>query len=318
MSRPSPFFVASQNVLKSITAVYDFIWPTAAALWNLRWQVQGYTAARGSDVTVEELQARFVEGSGIHGANLRRACLQQTWEQQRADFAIIALVNLIAAYEVWTDELIHEVGVTRAKAKKKKKGEGPKEFSLGRYPLQGVDDIEAELKFLTGTPSSAMTREVCPYLSIGLVHREKLGQMLVIYRYFKETRNCFMHRGRADEAAVKAYESVGRVRDMPFTLPNCTPLIRDEVVVADLHGVVGFSDVLRRLVLTIDSALAASESAEGILVNRWRAECGVVQAPADGAKRLSKVRGGLVSFGLPRLPEVAGIAGALTAARLLL
>src|SRR5712664_2088731 len=86
------------------TQIYDFIWPTAAALWNLRWQVQGYRGAV-TKATNDELLGRFVTGSGIHGANLLRACVDQTWDDQQAQFASYVLIGVIALYEGWAESV---------------------------------------------------------------------------------------------------------------------------------------------------------------------------------------------------------------------
>jgi hypothetical protein len=36
------FFPATRFAASQITDLFDFVWPTAAALWNLRWQVAGF------------------------------------------------------------------------------------------------------------------------------------------------------------------------------------------------------------------------------------------------------------------------------------
>lgn len=71
---PAPFFTSTAAFKNQYTALFDFLQPTAAALWNLRWQVRGYLATV-PDATKEDLMGRFVQGSGIHSVNLRRAAL---------------------------------------------------------------------------------------------------------------------------------------------------------------------------------------------------------------------------------------------------
>jgi hypothetical protein len=76
------FFASSTTFHRQLTGLYDVINPTAAAMWNLRWQVRGYVEER-NDVGKDELHGRFVAGSGIGSANLRRHCVEGTWEAQR-------------------------------------------------------------------------------------------------------------------------------------------------------------------------------------------------------------------------------------------
>src|SRR3990172_7350655 len=94
------FFDQSKAAFAQITDLFDFVWPTAASMWKLRWQVAGYFAAR-PNATVEDLEGRFVSGSGIHGANLKRACVDQTWTRQQERFAKFLLIDTCATYEAW-------------------------------------------------------------------------------------------------------------------------------------------------------------------------------------------------------------------------
>jgi hypothetical protein len=36
------FFPSTESATDQITELFGFVWPTAAALWNLRWQVKGF------------------------------------------------------------------------------------------------------------------------------------------------------------------------------------------------------------------------------------------------------------------------------------
>ena len=49
------FFSASNDVISQITDLYDFVWPTASAIWNLRWQVKGFVNEVGVDVNDQKI-----------------------------------------------------------------------------------------------------------------------------------------------------------------------------------------------------------------------------------------------------------------------
>ena len=70
-----PFFPCTRDAAHRITSLFDFVWPTAAALWNLRWQVQGFLN-EVPNATEQELHQRFMSGSRIQWTNLRRACIE--------------------------------------------------------------------------------------------------------------------------------------------------------------------------------------------------------------------------------------------------
>ena len=66
--------------------VFIFIWPTATALWNLRWQVRGFLDTV-DNASQDQLSRRFVEGVDLPESDLRRTCVEQIWEQQKEQFA---------------------------------------------------------------------------------------------------------------------------------------------------------------------------------------------------------------------------------------
>lgn len=298
MATSYPYFTASRNALDAITRLYDFVWPTAAALWNLRWQVTGYSDIRGGTATVEELKARFVEGSGIHGANLHRACIEHTWNQQRSDLAFVVLVNLFATYESWTAELLTEIGAKWPKGFDAKKA---LQFPSVTSKQGNARGIGAEIRHLTNQRSNGTAELYAVLVTQKGVHLNHLDDMLVVYRYFKECRNSLMHvGGRATREAVDAAAAIAAIpASVPFTIPKHSALVPHAPVILDLYGTVGFSDVLRRLVLTIDAALTVSAPAEKILLDRWRQKFGVVQISSDPKKRHSALARHVRKLGLP-------------------
>jgi hypothetical protein len=312
-----PFFAASRNALDAITRLYDFVWPTAAAIWNLRWQVAGYNQVRDGTTTVEELKARFVEGSGIHGANLHRSCLEHSWDKQRADLAFVALVNLFAIYEGWTVELVAEIrptlpaGFDAEKALQFPNGTGPG----GKPRGAGV-----AIQHLSSPTSGAMASDVRPALMAQQgVHAKHLDEMLVVYRYFKECRNSLMHvGGKATANAVSASSDIAALAatTLPFKIPRHSPVLLNAPVVLDLYGVVGFSDIVRRLILTIDAELTGSAAAEAVLKSRWQQTVGVVGLPSGSKERHSAIVRHMRRLGVRRLVGTTKLEQALKTAGL--
>src|SRR5579863_2190693 len=102
------FFRTSRSAHRQVTELFDFVTPTAAALWNLRWQVVGFCSHHPAS-SVQVLDDRFVSGSGLHGANLRRACIDTTWEYQQQQFAKFLLISLFSIYEGWLVDVLRIV-----------------------------------------------------------------------------------------------------------------------------------------------------------------------------------------------------------------
>ena len=73
-------------------------------MWNLRWQVAGF-CSRHPSATVQVLDERFLSGSGLRGANFKRACIETDWEDQVQQFAKFSLVALFSIYEGWLEDV---------------------------------------------------------------------------------------------------------------------------------------------------------------------------------------------------------------------
>jgi hypothetical protein len=88
-------FQETDEAASEITRLFDFVWPTAVALWNLRWQVDGFLNAV-PNASYADVASRFVVGSGIHGADIRAMSRNSNWEEQKARFAEFVLTNVFA------------------------------------------------------------------------------------------------------------------------------------------------------------------------------------------------------------------------------
>lgn len=251
------FFKSTTEALNGVTAQYDFLWPTAAALWNLRWQVVGYCAVR-PEATESELRSRFIEGSGLTGANLRQACVETTWDQQTERLAGVLLTNLFAIYEGWIKRTAAVLALPKAF-----------ERSLQSYGVSAALASRAQR-------SSLIQETVYPVLTRNPRHNlALLDNWLVAYRYFKEIRNKQLHEhGLADATTEEAYLRFSRVATTSdlgvTTVPQHLPVQAGSEVRLSLRGVVGFSDILLRVIVTIDAELACEPKAEHTLVQRWR------------------------------------------------
>src|SRR6266516_731078 len=182
-----PFFLSTSQFRAQHIALYDFVHGTTAALWNTRWQVGGYLAAV-PDASKEDIDSRFVRGSGIRGVNAKRTFVEQTWDEHREELARVALVNTVAIYEGWLADLTKSFsGGNRAREL-----QFPSIVVQGRK-ARGVRDALADM---TKAVSPAMLSDITPILRAQTVYRGKeLDELLLIFRYFKEARNALVHAG---------------------------------------------------------------------------------------------------------------------------
>jgi len=263
------FFRCSREAFAEVTRLYDFLWPTTAAMWNLRWQVQGFLQVC-PDATPEELCQRFAAGSEGDRGNIRRACQEQTWDDQRCTFARVLLVNLCAVYESWTAQVLTVLGA-RCKAK---------EDDL-QYPdltTRGKRrGVSAAITAITAAESPVIKASIYPSLQRNERYALKHIQALMLcYRYFKECRNTFIHQNgipdQRTENAFAAFRTVATTAQLGMKeVPEHYPIDQQHAVQISLRGVVGFSDVILRLIATLDIELSRAAMAERELIAQWRA-----------------------------------------------
>ncbi len=262
------FLITSKQAALRLTNLFDFVWPTAAAMWNLRWQVQGYVA-NSVNPTDEDLYGRFVKGSGIRGANLKRSCLETTWEDQQQEFARFLLVEICAIYETWCEGALSELGLN---GKYSKSMQYPTTFSGGN-PTRGVGCF-----LLVALAKQSPVTSTCIYPALISSSRHdfpRIEELLVCYRYFKELRNSMVHSGGTSsqefiDAETEFLQLTGAQMGLRERPEHETQILGGGVKI-NLRGVVGFGEVALKLICTLDAELSKSQSAEELFAARWRA-----------------------------------------------
>ena len=104
----------------------------------------------------------------------------------------------------------------------------------------------------------------------------RIDNLLKCFRYFKELRNCLLHRGRKCDGklygAQSEFKPVATRQDlgMDFVPQHSIYAIGDPVEVA-LHGVLGFTEVILRIITTVDAELSKTRTGEAVLIRRIEA-----------------------------------------------
>lgn len=255
-------FDSTQEACKEITRLFEFVWPTAVALWNLRWQVDGFMKSV-PDATWEDVNARFVVGSKIHGADIRRMSKQVSWEDQKEQFAKFVLTNAFAIYESWAKNMIAVAALSNYS--------GRSLWRIGVGQSKGINDFITEIN---AYPSDTMARCFKPAFATHKKYLPNLlDSMMKCYIYFKQIRNCQIHNGGiADQRSVDAYTAFAPVASASSlrTKENLEhfSVVLDKPVRLSLRGVTGFCDILLRLMITTDIEISGSELAERIVLER--------------------------------------------------
>jgi hypothetical protein len=263
------YFDTTASVLEQITELYDFIWPTVSAMWNFRWQIKGFVNEVGAEnIGVDDLHKRFDWGSKIHGVNLKRAYLDQSWEAQQERFARILLTNIFSIHEGWLADIQTVLNIDDTTLKSL-------QFPT-RYDANNVatDGIKFGLQQIQANPSVALRDAF--YNRLASNRKFSFGyldNLLKCYRFFKESRNCIAHNGgKADQKLINAYlafQPVATIANLGLSeVPTHNPPVLGTTVRLSLRGVVGFSDIIIRIITTLDAELSFALNAEAELISR--------------------------------------------------
>lgn len=254
----------ARDAHEQITRLSDFISPTVAAMWNFRWQVQGFIHVH-PDVTQPQLVDRFAFGSGVRGNEIKRACVDVTWDDQVGRFAQILLVNTISIFEEYIERLVElniPTGQLRDSTRKQLQFPSPSNGSKGyRRAYQTMSRLAPELN---GVFSPTVSK---------LYSGPTIQNLLLCYRFFKEIRNVFAHNGsRANSSLMDAYAQFLPVATTAAlgtkAVPKHTPPVLDQPVELDLFGVNDFSNVILRLIASYDIDLSNRAGALADISNR--------------------------------------------------
>jgi len=297
MTKPTPLLESTKSSMRLLTDLFDFVWPAAAGMWNMRWQVSGFMGAHGN-ATESDLHSRFILGSGIRGTNLRRTCIETTWNEQQEHFARILLFNIFALYELWADAACRELGAAASK-------DLVKNLQYPSATVKGkAQGISAALIKLDDGNCLPLQSELAPIAAAAeSVHVDCLDELLCVYRLFKELRNSITHRGGCvDAKIVDAHAAVVAMpRPLPFRAPKIDLPVVGSPIQVTLYEMVALTDLVRRTMLSIDARLWEGCSAKRLLLKRWKAFHGRrTFLPASREKRTKRLRGAFVKIGAPR------------------
>lgn len=297
-SQDKLFLVASVDASNTATDLFDFVWPTAVALWNLQWQAKGYLA-QTQNPTVEDLHSRFVLGSGIRGANLHRLANEKTWPEMQQWFARLLLSETCALFEGWIEAALDEIALPQSirKAGTKhsldKKLQFPTVLDASSTAVDGVGFAVTQVQGTTG--SHVMQNCFLPTQQQNKKYSgQNLDSLLICYRAFKEVRNNFTHHGgRASQRTVSAFNAYQAETATSLGVkekPEYPAVIVGDQIQLSLRGVVGLGDVVIRLIATLDCLLSTSSYAEILLKKRWISKHnGLVTVKSMGPKRDAQV-----------------------------
>ena len=282
------FFEATRNALNAITELCDLMHPITVSVWNTQAQVNGICNMVPA-ANEKQLASKFGLGSGIHGVNYKRFFLQKSWEEHKEDIAWLFLNSAIPIYEGWLEELHTNVFSDT---------NGNLNVKAMQFPASCSKNILNEIARLTSIESNILKNEFYSiYSTKKYCCYSKLDNLVIAYRYFKEMRNCYMHNNKiANSNLITAYTNFSALSsptDLNMTeIPEHVPPILDSKISISLRGVIGFTQILIQLMVTIDAELLRSQYAEvALIATLQKLYPSPISIGSDRVKAIRQIRG---------------------------
>src|SRR5260370_316217 len=142
------------------------------------------------------------------------------------------------------------------------------------------------------------------------------------YRFFKELRNSIIHRGGvADPLVCSAYSSFSTLTTVNLGLrqiPEHEVPIPGAQIHLSLRGVVAFSEVILRIIATLDTELSRAAASEKEFLSQWKEINGRgVTLKADLRDRQGQIERLVRKLDLPTPTETGKIESLLRLSHLL-
>ena len=293
-------FESTYAACQEITKTFDMVWALDAGLWNLRRDAQKYYAEH-PDATEEEVKDNLVQGLTIHGLNPKQIAIELSWEYEEQYIAKLLLINATAIFDTWVDAFV-EATISKnvlqqiiypKRAHKKPYTLGDKikaDFKAGFFDTY-VKQLKTEQKStLSGSfEFTAERQDNC------------IENLRLTYKYFKSCRNCCAHGDVNFTAATeKSYNAIKALTKADCGLkefPKIEPTVQGNPFKLYLRGVVGFYDILIRIINHFDLFAADYIAVEKELLKRW-SQIPNVKLSANSEKRNRSIRNYIISVNM--------------------
>lgn len=284
----SYFFENTRNAHQRISELFDFVWPAAAAMWNLRSQVAEYLK-NNPHADDRHLDEKFAHPADVYGASLKSAWITKSWESVQEELARVLLINVVAIYEGWVRNVLMDMRLY----------EGNLAKSFGFTETSNLESvgIESALAIVTAEESTPLKMYFYDKLRSHKMYASKhLNAMMTFYRYFKELRNCEVHNsGLASTWLVEASSGLAQIKSAEAlgvpVLPRYHQAVLGTRTKIELFGVTGLASIILRTIVTLDAELSRSAYAEGAFIKKWRyAHARNVQLPNDARQLIKTLR----------------------------
>lgn len=278
------FFTPSKLIEAQITELFDDIWLNVTALKNLRWQVKGYYEEMPIKTNLQ-LSKKFVfeEDKSVR-PNLYRKCIDQTWEDQQFYISKTLLTNVFAIYEAWVDNISNLLCIPENRGKNM-------QFPIDKYHnyLNFLNDLQRKKN-----PALVENFYETYKMTNPNYHLDHLNNYLRVYRYFKECRNNIIHNGGdTTQTICNKYNDIKNLSPTDLDVaevPQIIPSLQGEPIRLSLRGVVGFTQLILKIVATFDVEFIKCKRADLYFCDRIKEDLKVIPYPTCLTSQTKKIQ----------------------------
>jgi hypothetical protein len=312
-ANPSLFFPATQSVNQRLGDTFGFVWASYAGLRELWWQVRGFRS-QFPQLHIDQVTSKFLSGLSLPGGiDLKRVCVDTSWESHEEEFGKWILFEACTLYENWVEKICGELFSASAAEQHVKN----LQFPTGTNKKGRRTGFRLAIDAANVSQSALIRTEFFPKLSTSKLNRwTSIEDHLVAYRYFKECRNSIIHSdGIANQDLIDLHARlVACQANSPAPFRNTFALpapILGAAIPLHLKDCVLFATVVRLLICTFDAALCVSSASESALERRLRAarsgSAKFTNFPGDPVKRTQRVKRLLATARVPLPQNVANV-----------
>jgi hypothetical protein len=258
------FYDSTNNAINEITETFNLVNPIRIGVASVKENVDHLISIR-NDITIAEINKHLTN-------NIRREYIDKvTYGHEIKNmnysdfvntFSWLLLSHLFSIYEGWVEDIICEGSF----------GEIGKKLTQSTSISTPTSSVN-----ILGEPNNT-------FMSSCFFNEYKHGKhysnvsiqtLLLYYWYFKAIRNAYMHHGKKyTEKSLTAYGALSSVLSTDLHLINkksiiLPPLPRvGDLICNTLDNVIVFSEIILKLIYTIDAELIKSNNSESYLLNK--------------------------------------------------
>ncbi|MEB8479659.1 hypothetical protein P2G56_14715 [Cronobacter malonaticus] len=294
------FFIETQKINEQMGDFLNFTWASYAGLREMWWQVKGFTHCF-PDMNNKVLKEKFLTGLEIPGGiDLESVCLSQGWDEHVHRFSKSLIFEACTMYEAWAEKICEYVLPGDDTARK----------SLQFPTTNGSNGYMKAIIKVNSNPSTFIKNNFFGIVSSNNMNRwARINDFLIMYRYFKEIRNSFIHgSGNVNQEIMDCFSQVesmhnhrGQLTKFPINLSQ--PTLDSEINISIRDSVIFYS-YIKYIIITFDAALCVSLNSEDYMSHRIKNYINsnkkqVYYIPHDTAKKERVVKKILLGSSFP-------------------